>query len=105
MIYNIRDSIKAIITNIDTDKRTLELSHKRLQMDPLENHHIGEHVNAIVVDTIKKGIQLKLENDDLPAFIPAYGIPDGELFTPGTTLNCVIKEINKDKRTIIVAVE
>ena len=105
MTYNIGDSIKAIIKNIDTDKRSLELSHKRLQMDPLENHQIGEHVNAIVVDTIKKGIQLKLENDDLPAFIPKHSIPDGESFTPGRTFTCVIKEINKDKRTIIVAVE
>lgn len=105
LIYNIGDSIKAIIKNIDTDKRSLELSHKRLQMDPLENHQIGEHVNAIVVDTIKKRIQLKLENDDLPAFIPTHGIPDGESFTPGRTLNCVIKEINKDKRAIIVAVK
>lgn len=105
LIYNIGDSIKAIILNIDTDKRSFELSNKRLQMDPLENHQIGEHVNAIVVDTIKKGIQLKLEDDDLPAFIPKNSIPDGESFTAGTTLNCVIKEINKDKRTIIVAVE
>lgn len=105
LIYNIGDSIKAIIINIDTDKRTLELSHKRLLMDPLENHQIGEHVNAIVVDTVKKGVHLKLENDDLPAIILAHSIPEGESFTSGTTLNCVIKEINKDKRTIIVAVE
>ena len=105
LIYNIGDRIKVIIKNIDTDKRLLELSHKRLQMDPLENHQIEEHVNAIVVDTIKKGIQLKLENDDLPAFIPKHSIPDRESFTPGRTLTCVIKEINKDKRAIIVAVE
>jgi small subunit ribosomal protein S1 len=105
LIYNIGDSIKAIIINIDEEKRTLELSHKRLQMDPLENHQIGEHVNAIVVDTIKKGIQLKLEKDNLPAFIPAHIIPDGESFVVGTTLNCVIKEIDKDKRRIIVAIE
>jgi len=105
LIYNIGDSIKAIILNIDTNKRSFELSNKRLQMDPLEKHQIGEHVNAIVVDTIKKGIQLKLEDDDLSAFIPKHSIPNGESFTAGTTLNCVIKDIYKGKRTIIVAVE
>lgn len=104
MIYNNGDCIKAIIINIDKDKRSLELSHKRLQMDPLGNHQIGEHVTAIVVDTVKKGIHLKLECDDSPAFIPANSIPYGESFAAGTILNCVIKEINNDKRKIIVAI-
>jgi ribosomal protein S1 len=73
-------------------------------MDPLGNHQIGEHVTAIVVDTVKKGIHLKLENDDSPAFIPAHNISGGESFAAGTILNCVIKEINNDKRKIIVAI-
>lgn len=104
LIYNVGDRIRAIIINIDKDKRILELSHKRLQMDPLGNHQIGEHVTAIVVDTVKKGIHLKLENDDSPAFIPAHSISGGESFAAGTILNCVIKEINNDKRKIIVAI-
>jgi len=104
LIYNVGDRIRAIIINIDKDKRIFELSHKRLQMDPLGNHQIGEHVTAIVVDTVKKGIHLKLENDDSPAFIPAHNISGGESFAAGTILNCVIKEINNDKRKIIVAI-
>lgn len=104
LIYNIGDRIRAIIINIDKDKRKFELSHKRLQMDPLKNHQIGEHVTAIVVDTIKKGIHLKLENDDSPAFIPVHSISGGESFATGTILNCVIKEIDNDKRKIIVAI-
>ena len=104
LIYNIGDSIKAIIINIDKDKRSLELSHKRLQMDPLEKHQIGELVNAIVEETVKKGIHLKLENDDSPAFIPAHSISYGESFSAGTILNCVIKDINTDKRKIILAI-
>lgn len=104
LIYNVGDRIRAIIINIDKDKRIFELSHKRLQMDPLGNHQIGEHVTAIVVDTVKKGIHLKLENDDSPAFIPAHSISSGESFATGTILNCVIKEINNDKRKIIVAI-
>ena len=104
LIYNVGDRIRAIIINIDKDKRIFELSHKRLQMDPLKNHQIGEHVTAIVVDTIKKGIHLKLENDDSPAFIPVHSISGGESFATGTILNCVIKEIDNDKRKIIVAI-
>ena len=104
LIYNIGDSIKAIIINIDKDKRSLELSHKRLQMDPLEKHQIGEFVNAIVEETVKKGIHLKLENDDSSAFIPAHSISYGESFSAGTILNCVIKDINTDKRKIILAI-
>lgn len=104
LIYNVGDKIKAIIINIDKDKRIFELSHKRLQMDPLRNHQIGEHVTAIVVDTVKKGIHLKLETDDSPAFIPAHSILGGESFSAGTIINCVIKEINNDKRKIIVAI-
>ena len=104
LIYNVGDRIRAIIINIDKDKRIFELSHKRLQMDPLGNHQIGEHVTAIVVDTVKKGIHLKLKNDDSPAFIPAHSISSGESFATGTILNCVIKEINNDKRKIIVAI-
>ena len=56
LIYNVGDRIRAIIIKIDKDKRIFELSHKRLQMDPLGNHQIGEHVTAIVVDTVKKWI-------------------------------------------------
>lgn len=104
LIYNVGDRIRAIIINIDKDKRIFELSHKRLQMDPLKNHQVGEHVKAIVVDTIKKGIHLKLENDDSPAFIPVHSISGGESFATGTILNCVIKEIDNDKRKIIVAI-
>ena len=65
---------------------------------------IGELVNAIVEETVKKGIHLKLENDDSPAFIPAHSISYGESFSAGTILNCVIKDINTDKRKIILAI-
>lgn len=50
-IYNIGDSIKAIITNINKERRSLGLSHKRLQIAPFENHPICEHVNATDVDS------------------------------------------------------
>lgn len=98
------DLIISKIISIDWGKEKLLLSIKRTQQDPLENHQIGEVVNAVVVETVKKGIRLRLENDDLPAFIPMQSLLYGDSFAAGTILKCVIKEINHDKRKIIVAI-
>ena len=103
--FSIGDCIKATILNIDKENRKIELSHKRITPDPLEKYSVGQHVKAIVVDTTTKGILMKLEIDDLPAFIPAESISNGITFNIDTTLDSIIIEIDKDKRTIIVAVE
>lgn len=70
----------------------------------MAKYSVGQHVNAIILEIEKHGIQLKLEDDNLPAIIPARLVYRDYNFEENSKLECIIQEIDENKRRIILAI-
>src|SRR5574344_332256 len=102
--YTLGDHMNAVITSIDKDKKKIELSHKQILPNPWQEYSVGQHVNAIITEMDKHGIQVILENDNLPAFIPAKFLSKDLTLEENSKLVCLIQEIDENKRRIILAI-
>lgn len=102
--YTLGEGLKAIIISIDKGKKKIELSHKQIQPNPWQKYSVGQHVNAIILKIEKHDIQLKLEDDNLPAIIPARLVYRDYNFEENSKLECIIQEIDENKRRIILAI-
>ena len=103
-IYNIDDRLKAIILSIDKDKRKIELSLKQVCPNPWLRYQTGQQVYATVDYIAKNGIQVKIEGTNLPAFIPSNFSPRDLPIQESSKLICEIKEIDVNKKRIILAI-
>lgn len=103
-IYNIDDRLKAIILSIDKDKRKIELSLKQVCPNPWLRYQTGQQVYATVDYIAKNGIQVKIEGTNLPAFIPSNFSPHDLPIQESSKLICEIKEIDVNKKRIILAI-
>lgn len=103
-IYNVDDRLKAIILSIDKDKRKIELSLKQVIPNPWLIYQTGQQVYATVDNIAKNGIQVKIEGTNLPAFIPSNFSPLDLPIQESSKLICEIKEIDVNKKRIILAI-
>lgn len=103
-IYNVDDRLRAIILSIDKDKRKIELSLKQTSPNPWLIYQKGQQVNATVDNIAKNGIQVKIEGTNLPAFIPSNLSPHDLSIEKSSKLICEIKEIDMNKKRIILAI-
>lgn len=103
-IYNVDDRLKAIILSIDKDKRKIELSLKQVCPNPWLRYQTGQQVYATVDYIAKNGIQVKIEGTNLPAFIPSNFSPHDLPIQESSKLICEIKEIDVNKKRIILAI-
>lgn len=103
-IYNVDDRLKAVILSIDKDKRKIELSFKQISPNPWLIYQTGQQVNATVDNIAKNGIQVKIVDTNLPAFIPSNFSPHDLPIQESSKLICEIKEIDVNKKRIILAI-
>lgn len=103
-VYNVDDRLKAIILSIDKDKRKIELSLKQVSPNPWLIYQTGQQVYATVDNIAKNGIQVKIEGTNLPAFIPSNFSPHNLPIQESSKLICEIKEIDVNKKRIILAI-
>lgn len=103
-IYNVDDRLKAIILSIDKDKRKIELSLKQVSPNPWLIYQTGQQVYATVDNIAKNGIQVKIEGTNLPAYIPSNFSPHDLPIQESSKLICEIKEIDVNKKRIILAI-
>lgn len=103
-IYNVDDRLKAIILSIDKDKRKIELSLKQVCPNPWLRYQTGQQVYATVDNIAKNGIHVKIEGANLPAFIPSNFSPHDLPIQESSKLICEIKEIDVNKKRIILAI-
>lgn len=103
-IYNVDDRLKAIILSIDKDKRKIELSLKQVSPNPWLIYQTGQQVYVTVDNIAKNGIQVKIEGTNLPAFIPSNFSPHDLPIQESSKLICEIKEIDVNKKRIILAI-
>ncbi len=104
--FNENDSIKLVITNIDTENKKISGSIKALTPSPwseaVKDNKIGDIVEVKITDQIENGLLVELT----PRFKGL--IPKRELdreYSIGDTVNALIIDENESKNSIILSIK
>lgn len=108
-MYEVGQTLDAVVIGIDKDARRLDLSIKRLTKDPFEiisKHFPLDHtVTGQVRETTSMGVILELETPDgeiAEGFIRKDKIPPTVNFEPGDTLKATVSQIDSKRQRILL---
>ncbi len=107
-LYNIGDSIEAAITGFDKEARRVNVSIKKLKIDPfdekIKNFSVDKKLSATVTKILSMGVSLDL-GDEIGGFIRKEKIPPTVSYKAGDVVNVTVSEIDlKRKRVMVVPV-
>ncbi len=104
-IYRIGDSVDAKILDFDKDTRRVNLSIKKLQLDPfkekIKDLSIDKKIKAKVVEITSSGVLLSL-GDNLEGIIRKEKIPPTVFYKTDDMIDAMVSEIDEKKRRIIL---
>lgn len=103
--FGVGECLKVVVLRIDQKNRQIEFSHKRIIPSPWEKYSINQSVTATIVSVHKTGMQVKLDDDGLPGFIPFNTLLDEPSYEVNTQLNCKIQEIDEHGKQMILIIE
>ncbi len=115
-LFKVGDLIWCVITEIDTEKRRIAISHKLTIDNPYEtfakDFPEGSEVNGVISSMNEYALYIKLENYDIDGFLHAndlsfLGNPEEELkkFKKGENIKVKVLEIKKDEQKIRVGLK
>ncbi len=115
-LFKVGDMINCVITEIDTDKRRIAISHKLTLENPYQSfmnkYPEGSEVNGVISSTNEYALYVKLDQFDIDGFLHAndlsyLGKPEDELkkYKKGDKLTVKILEIKKDEQKIRVGLK
>ncbi len=115
-LFKIGDMIECVITEIDTEKRRIAISHKLTLENPyqsfLDKYPEGSEIDGVVASTNEYALYVKLGDFDIDGFLHAndlsyLGKPEDELkkFKKGDKLTVKILEIKKEEQKIRVGLK
>ena len=104
-LYNTGDSIEAAIIGFDKEARRVNLSVKKLKIDPfdekMKNFSIDKKLSATVVKILSTGVLLDL-GDEISGFIRKEKIPPTVSYKAGDLVNVTVSKIDSKRRRIVV---
>ncbi len=112
-IFKIGDIIDCIITDIDTEKRRVAISHKLTMENPIEKfskeNPVGSEIEGTISNINEYAIYVKLGSYDFDGFLHANDLsyvskPEDELskYKKGDKIKVKVLEIKKDEQKIRV---
>ena len=115
-LFKIGDMIKCVITEIDTDKRRIAISHKLTLENPyqsfIDKFPEGSEVNGVISSSNEYALYVKLDEFDIDGFLHANDLsyinkPDEELkkYNKGDKLKVKVLEIKKEEQKIRVGLK
>jgi len=112
--YKKGDEVSAVVLDADPDKERISLGIKQLGSDPFkatDNLRKGAIVTCEVLDVKDGGIEVKIAETDLTAFIRRADLSRDrseqrpERFSPGDMVDAAIQSIDKSSRKISVSIK
>ena len=104
-LYNSGDSLEAAITGFDKEARRVNLSVKKLKIDPfdekIKNFSVDKKLSATVIKILSTGILLDL-GDEIGGFIRKEKIPPTVSYKAGDLVNVTVSEIDLKRRRVVV---
>ena len=112
--YKKGDTVRAAVLDVDSQKERISLGIKQVGGDPIESvgkFKKGDPVTCIVVQVQENGLEVKLGDSDLTAFIRRSDLsrdrseqrPDR--FSVGDKLDAAITQIDKASRRVSVSIK
>ena len=112
--YKKGDTVKAIVLDVDSTKERISLGIKQLGGDPVDKmskHKKGDQVTCEVVAVQENGIEVKITDTDLTAFIKRSDLSRDraeqrpERFTVGQKVDASVQSVDKAARKIAVSIK
>ena len=112
--YKKNQNIKFKILEINQEKEKIRLGIKQLDKDPFEffmNKNVSDTISVIVDSSSNNGINVYAKNRDFLILIKknqlAKDIENARpsRFVPGQKVDCMITELQKDKRKVILSIK
>ena len=112
--YKKNQNIKFKILEINQEKEKIRLGIKQLDKDPFEffmNKNVSDTITVIVDSSSNNGINVYAKNRDFLILIKknqlAKDIENARpsRFVPGQKVDCMITELQKDKRKVILSIK
>lgn len=103
-LFQLGEILQATILSIDKENKKIELSHKRLLHNPWLDYNNEQPVRASIVEIVRKGMYMQICGDNLRGFIPKENITEDKALQVNDILDCVVKEIDENKKIIILAI-
>ena len=112
--YKKNQNIKFKILEINQEKEKIRLGIKQLEKDPFEffmNKNVSDTITVIVDSSSNNGINVYAKNRDFLILIKknqlAKDIENARpsRFVPGQKVDCMITELQKDKRKVILSIK
>ena len=115
-LFKVGDMIECVITEIDTDKRRVAISHKLTIENPyqslIDNYPEGSEIEGIVSSTNEYALYVKLNQYEIDGFLHANDLSytnNGEeelkKFKKGDKIKVKILEIKKDEQKVRVGLK
>ena len=115
-LFKVGDMISCVITEIDTEKRRVAISHKLTIENPyqkfMNEFPIGSEIDGIISSSNEYAVYVKLEGFEIDGFLHANdlswtGNPDEELkkYKKGDKIKVKVLEIKKDDQKVRVGLK
>ena len=115
-LFKVGDMISCVITEIDTEKRRVAISHKLTIENPyqkfMNEFPIGSEIDGIISSSNEYAVYVKLEGFEIDGFLHANdlswtGNPDEELkkYKKGDKIKVKVLEIKKDEQKVRVGLK
>ena len=115
-LFKVGDKINCVITEIDTEKRRIAISHKLTLENPyqafMNKYPEGSKVKGVVSSANEYALYVKLDDFDIDGFLHANDLsfvnkPEEELrkYKKGDKLNVKVLEIKKDEQKVRVGLK
>ena len=112
--YKKGDNVKAVVLDVDTDKERISLGIKQAEVDPMENVaglKKGSSVTCHVVAVQENGIEVKLAEGDMTAFIKRADLSRDaserrpERFSVGDKVDAMVTGVDKASRRVNLSIK
>lgn len=103
-LYAIGDSIEAQVVGFDTNAKRIDLSIKRLTLDPFEEiikqYKIDQKITGIITKVTETGMIVDLHEEGLDGFVRKEKIPPNTKYTIGQSITLTVSQIDSKKHRL-----
>lgn len=103
--YKVGEKIQTIVSGFDRDSKRINLSVKRLSLDPiqekLKNFKTDSKITGTVVQVNDMGIIVKID-DEVEGFVKKDKIPPKVKFEVGSTITATVSDVDTRRRRVIL---
>ncbi len=103
-LFNVGDTVEAIVTGIDTNAKRIDLSIKRLTADPFEEllkkYSLDQKVTGKVEKISEQGVTIALEDEEIEGFIRKEKIPPTTKYTEGEKVTATVTDVDVKKHRV-----